>query len=445
MQDNSLTYEQSLDFLYTQLPMFQRVGQAAFKKDLTNIKRLCAALGHPEKAFKSIHLAGTNGKGSVAHMLSACLQASGYKTGLYTSPHYIDFRERIKMDGKFVSKEFVRNFVSRHSSLFEQIRPSFFEITVAMAFCYFADQQVDVAVIETGLGGRLDSTNVILPELCVITNISFDHQQFLGNTLDAIAGEKAGIIKENVPVVVGEEQAESKDVFVQTAAERRAPIVFASQQFELRNLASSWTGLHADVWKNGKLYLKDLHLDVGGAYQQFNVRTALQALECLRQQTFFGRLSESSIRKGLANVKSLAAFMGRWQVIGQQPLILCDSAHNEAGIRMAMTDLGKSSFPHWHIVFGMVNDKEVDKVLSLFPAQASYYFAKANIPRGKDGEELRAQAQALGRQGKAYPSVADALAAARSAAKEDDLIYVGGSIFVVAEVLPSLQGQHDAD
>jgi len=320
-------FKETLHYLYTQLPMFQRVGNVAFKKDLTNIRKLCKALGNPQNHFKSIHLAGTNGKGSTAHLLSSVLQAAGYKTALYTSPHYKDFRERIKVNGQLMERSFVIDFVKQHQHLFETIKPSFFEITVAMAFEYFKQQEVDVAIIETGLGGRLDSTNVIRPELSIITNISFDHQQFLGNTLKSIAREKAGIIKKNIPVVIGEEQAEVKDVFKKVAAQRKAPISFASRTHKLIFKKSDLSHSYYEVRKSGKVLFKNLKVNLHGDFQRKNIATVLKALEKL--DGF--QVKEQAIKKGFKDLKNLTYYIGRWQQLSTSPLVICDSAHNEAG------------------------------------------------------------------------------------------------------------------
>jgi dihydrofolate synthase / folylpolyglutamate synthase len=425
-------YQATLDFLYRQLPMFQRIGPAAFKKDLSNTLALCAALGQPQERFPSIHVAGTNGKGSVAHFISAALQASGYRVGLYTSPHYRDFRERIKIDGQYVSRDYVVEFVERYHYLFEQLQPSFFEITVAMAFDYFAQSQVDVAVIEVGLGGRLDSTNVITPELSVITNISFDHMDFLGDTLPQIAAEKAGIIKPGIPVVIGESQPETAPVFIAKAAAEQAPIVFADQRYRAEIQGVNASRAIYDVHRDGHLYLEGLELDALGPYQGKNLQTALQALECLPARWI---IPEAALRHGLSDLRQLTSMIGRWQTLGERPAILCDSAHNEAGMELAMAALRQIPHRQLHIVMGTVSDKDPAKLLRQMPREAVYYFARPDIPRGLDAEKLRQQAEALGLYGKAYSSVRQALRAARRHADPDDLIYVGGSIFVVAEVV----------
>lgn len=441
-----MTYKETLDWLYTQLPMFQRVGAQAMKKDLTNIKKLCAALGTPQDRFPTVHIAGTNGKGSTAHLLAAVLQAHGFKTGLYTSPHYKDFRERIKIDGALISKKSVIDFTAENRALFEEIKPSFFEITVALAFDYFARQKVDIAVIETGLGGRLDSTNIIKPLLAVITNISYDHQQFLGDTLELIAGEKAGIIKENTPVVIGETQEETRPVFLKKAEEESAAIYFADQEFKAEynhpfQGASPESFTHRSVLADfDVLNLKSSKsttyaVNLIGAYQAKNLQTVLKSIEILAQQWAPLKIEEDKLQTAFSDLKQLTNFIGRWHLLGQNPLILADSAHNEGGIRLAMQQIEGINYTKLHFVIGMVNDKEVEKVLRMLPKEAKYYFAKADIPRGLDAEVLREKAVALGLKGGKYSSVRNALKAAKRAAGVEDLIYVGGSTFVVAEVV----------
>lgn len=411
--------------------MFQRVGDIAFKKDLTNIRKLCRALGNPQNHFKAIHIAGTNGKGSTAHLLSSVFQAAGYKTGLYTSPHYKDFRERIKVDGQLCSKEFIIDFVKVHSALSEEIKPSFFEITVAMAFEYFKQEEVDIAIIETGLGGRLDSTNIIKPILSIITNISFDHQQFLGNTLKSIAREKAGIIKKGIPVVIGEEQKEVKEVFKIIASKRKAPISFASRSYKVSLVKSDLSHSQYDVFHKGKSFLKHLKVNLHGNYQPKNIATVLKALDYVEDFD----ITEKAIREGFENLRPLTYYIGRWQQLLEKPLVICDSAHNEGGLQLIKKSLAAIPKDTLHFVFGAVNDKELGKVLALLPKEAIYYFAKANIPRGLDASLLQAMAADHGLSGKVYSSVANAFRAAKKAATEKDLVFVGGSIFVVAEVL----------
>ncbi len=413
--------------------MFQRVGNAAFKKDLSNTLAICEVLDNPHQKFKSIHVGGTNGKGSTSHIIASILQAQGLKVGMYTSPHYKDFRERIKINGKLISKRYVNQFVERHEAAFAEIRPSFFEWTVGLAFDYFADQKVDIAVIEVGLGGRLDSTNVLTPLACAITNISFDHVQFLGDTLPLIAGEKAGIIKSNIPVIIGEEQEETKPVFINKAKEVGAPITFAERHIEvkLKSVESDYQIL--EVFFDKQLIFNDLALNLMGDYQLKNVVTALATLH-------FGGLldlqkSEESIREGLKNLRKLTRFIGRWQRLGESPTIIADSAHNEGGLKWAMGQLTNMTYQNLHFVLGAVNDKDIGKMLARLPKGAQYYFAKAKIPRGLDAKILKEKAAEFGLKGRAYSSVKNALKAAKRAALKEDLIYVGGSTFVVAEVV----------
>lgn len=427
-----MNYQETIDFLFRQLPMFQRVGNTAFKKNLDNILALSEHLGHPHTHFKSIHIAGTNGKGSTAHMITAILQASGLKVGLYTSPHYKDFRERIKINGAFITEQAVIDFVAQHKDYFEQLQPSFFEITVAMAFDYFAQQKVDVAVIETGLGGRLDSTNIITPLLSIITNISFDHMNMLGNTLPLIAGEKAGIIKKHIPVVIGETHPETEEVFEKKAAEQEASIIFADRHFRANLLKKSLISTVFDVYKNEELIYEELHLALSGDYQIKNLQTCLQSVEYLKDHF---PITPASIRLGLKDLRTITQFMGRWQVLGTSPTIICESAHNEAGIEYAFRQIQEMDYHQLHIVIGTVNDKDISKLLEQLPKEAVYYFAKANIPRGLSANILAEAAKDKGLHGKAYKSVSEAFQMAKQAAKEDDLIFVGGSIFVVAEVL----------
>lgn len=431
-----MTYEQTLHYLYTQLPMFQRVGPVAFKKDLTNTLKLCEVLGNPQQKFSSIHIAGTNGKGSTAHLIAAVLQARGLKVGLYTSPHYRDFRERIKINGVYISEANVVNFVAKNQPHFERIKPSFFEITVAMAFDYFAKEEVDFAIIETGLGGRLDSTNILQPALSVITNISFDHQQFLGDTLPKIAGEKAGIIKEKTPVIIGEEQPESKPVFIQKAQEMNAPIHFAENTLSATLLRKRFDGQFFEIKEGQRILFSNIKLNLIGNFQKKNMLTALQAIlifDEIQGTPIFESLQ--SIKAGFKKVKSLTNFIGRWEKLGENPTILCDSAHNEAGLTLAMEEVKALSFEKLHIVMGVVNDKDVGKVFKIFPKDATYYFAKPNIPRGLDAQILKEKAAAFGVEGQVFESVKSALLGAKKAANKEDLIYVGGSTFVVAEVI----------
>ena len=426
------TYQETLDYLYSQLPMFQRIGAAAFKKDLTNIQRLCDALGNPQEQFKSIHIGGTNGKGSTAHMLSAIFQSAGYRVGLYTSPHYRDFRERIKLNGELLPEQWVVDFVEQHEELMKEVKPSYFEITVAMAFRYFAEQKVDIGVIEVGLGGRLDSTNIITPELSVITNISYDHMQFLGDTLELIAGEKAGIIKPGVPVVIGETQPETKPVFLAKAEAEGSPISFADQHIGATVVESDYTGSTYLVTRDREPYLIHLRTELYGDYQRYNLQTVLQAVDHLAEKW---TITEEHIRQGLGNLRSLSRFVGRWQLLGKDPVILCDSAHNEAGLRFVVDQLARIPHEKLHMVMGVVNDKDLSKVFPYLPRDARYYFSRPDVPRGLDAQVLADRANAAGIGGSVHTTVTEALASAKKAAGKDDLIFVGGSIFVVAEVV----------
>ncbi|RMF03174.1 MAG: bifunctional folylpolyglutamate synthase/dihydrofolate synthase, partial [Bacteroidetes bacterium] len=396
---------------------------------------LLAALGHPEQQFRSIHVGGTNGKGSVTHLLGAVMQAHGLKTGLYTSPHYKDFRERIKINGQYVPQNFVVDFVDALRPQIAALRPSFFEITVAMAFSWFAHQQVDMAIVEVGLGGRLDSTNVLQPDLAVITNISYDHQQFLGDTLPAIAGEKAGIIKANTPVVIGETTKETAPVFRTKAQAVGAPISFADQHFRASLLEEDLQHTTYAIYRNQQLYAPALKVNLHGPYQTFNLQTALQALEVWQQAQTDHLIPFSTVATAWNNLRERTRYYGRWQVLSESPTILVDSAHNIGGLKLVMERLEAQVQAQLHIVLGVVNDKELHKILPLFPTAARYYFAKADIPRGLPARELQAQAATFGLKGRTYTSVTHALAAAKRAAKTEDTIFVGGSIFTVAEVL----------
>lgn len=410
-----MTYAAALDYLYYALPMFQRTGPKAFKKDLTNIKALLLALGNPEREFKSIHIAGTNGKGTSAHMLSALMQSNGLNIGLYTSPHYRDFRERIKINGQYIDKKYVSRFVDKIKSLTkaQNLEASFFEITVAMAFQFFADQKVDFAVIETGLGGRLDSTNVLNPEICLITNISLDHTQFLGNTPKAIAKEKAGIIKKNVPVVIGEYQKEVASVFANKAKREQAEICFAS-----RKRIPKIKGIP----KEPLFFYK-------------NRRSALVTYLELSKQYRYLKTSKGFMQKALDNYQALSTYIGRWQILNDTPLCVADSAHNEGGLSILMDHVRQLKFDQLHIVFGMVSDKSGNRVMDLLPKTAKYYFVAADIPRAKAVNVLQEEAKDYGMIGHTYRSVRSGFSAAKRTAKESDLVLVLGSIFVVAEVI----------
>ncbi len=421
-----MTYQQTLDFLYANLPMFQRVGSVAYKKDLTNTLALCQFLGNPHRNFKTIHVAGTNGKGSSSHMLASVLQSAGYKTGLYTSPHLKSFTERIKINGKEVDEEFVVDFVGKIKPQLEIIKPSFFEITVAMAFEYFSKQAVDIAVIETGLGGRLDSTNVILPEVSLITNIGFDHMDLLGDTLEKIALEKAGIIKAGIPVVISESQTELKDLFTATAVELNAPIFFADQEISCQQTLSGQI-----VCTGGSEELT-VELPLRGSYQLKNLPGVLKTLNILRNKGF--RISHQHIKHGLENVILQTGLKGRWQKIGDAPLIICDTGHNIDGIREIVAQIQTYSYHKLYIVWGMVKDKDRSKILALLPTPAHYIFCQANIPRALDAHTLAHEAQNFNLTGEVKPDVNEALATARLRATPNDFIFIGGSTFVVAEL-----------
>ncbi len=429
-----MDYEATLAYLFQQLPMFQRIGNQAFKKDLTNIKALCAALGNPERGFNSVHIAGTNGKGSTTHILAAILQQAGYRVGVYSSPHYKDFRERVKINGVYIEQQEVVDFVAQHKTLFDQVQPSFFEMTVALAFDHFNRHQVDVALIETGLGGRLDSTNVITPLLSVITNIGYDHEAQLGATLDLIAAEKAGIIKKNIPVVIGESHPETIPVFLKKATQEQAPILFADQVVTVELKATKATQHLYRVFSAAHhLDFPTLALDLQGSYQQHNLKTALLSISLLRDLGY--PITDQVIVTACANVQKISGLMGRWQILGQRPLTICDSAHNVDGLRYVVDALHQLAAPRLHVVFGTVNDKDWSKLWPILPSEATYYFCKAAIPRGLEAKLLQQQAAAHGLQGEAYASVAEAFAAAQAAADAADVVFVGGSIFVVAEVL----------
>ena len=405
-----MTYQDTLDWMFSQLPMYQRQGQSAFRKDLSNTIKLVEKLNHPERDFKSIHIAGTNGKGSTSHMIASILQEAGYKVGLYTSPHLKDFRERIKINGKEVSKQFVIGFINRNKSFFNQNSLSFFEMTVGMAFDYFSKKKVDIAVVEVGMGGRLDSTNVITPEVSVITNIGLDHVQFLGNTLEAIASEKAGIIKPNIPVVIGETQNETTAVFKNSAQKNKAKIVFADQQ-------------------RTNLYQSDLT----GSYQSKNIVTVINAIKELQKRGFV--IKENHIKNGLLNVVKNTGLMGRWQIMQTNPKVVCDTGHNKDGLKYVMKQLSTEVFNRLHIVFGVVNDKDLTSIIDLLPKKATYYFCKPNLPRGLDAQELKKTLNAFGLKGEAYNSVNEAYKRALHEASSNDFIFIGGSTFVVAEII----------
>jgi len=424
-----MNYQQTIDYLYDTLPMFSRIGSAAFKKDLGNTLLLCERLGNPQNKFKSIHVAGTNGKGSVSHMVAAIFQTSGYKTGLYTSPHLYDFRERIKVNGNMCDQDFVVDFVRRIKPAIEDIQPSFFEITVAMAFDYFAQQEVDIAIIEVGLGGRLDSTNVITPELSIITNIGWDHMNLLGNSLPEIAFEKAGIIKQGVPVVIGEKKPETEGVFREAAAGKNAPIYFAEENFTVENYRLSVDSISISV-KSKDQSTSEYHLDLPGIYQAKNLLTVLQAIDLLPKW----RLSREKIRYALLNARRLTGLHGRWEVIHRKPTVVLEVAHNKDGIEEMLRHLENTEYESLHIVLGSVKDKDPVQVLQLLPKKAKYYFTQAHIPRALNAEALQFKASEFGLEGNSYDDVNLALQQALTTASVNDLIIVCGSIFLVGEV-----------
>jgi dihydrofolate synthase/folylpolyglutamate synthase len=428
-----MTYLETLDYLYSRLPMFTRIGAAAMKKDLHNTLLMCENLGNPQNKFKTIHIAGTNGKGSTSHMLAAILQQAGYKTGLYTSPHLKDFRERIRVNGEMVTESYVTSFTTEQKKLIEEISPSFFEVTVAMAFDYFARQEVDIAVIEVGLGGRLDSTNIIIPELSVITNISLDHTNLLGNTITEIASEKAGIIKKGIPVVIGEKQPDADTVFIAKAAETGSTITFADIELQLRNTQREDNFLVASVFKGEVCLFKDLRLDLSGTYQLKNLLTVITSVLNLRSLRF--RIPDDAVSSALKNTVGITGLQGRWQVLGTNPQVICDTGHNIAGIEEVLKNIKATPYQHLHMVVGMLKDKDVRSVLQLLPAEASYYFCAPDLERAMPAAELAAYAAEYGLNGLVYESVNSALSAAREHAQTADLIFIGGSTFIVAEVL----------
>jgi len=437
-----MDYQEALDYLYKQLPMYQRIGKAAYKADLTTTLALDEYFGHPHGRFRSIHIAGTNGKGSVSHMLASVLHSAGYKTGLYTSPHLSDFRERIRINGIPVPEQFVVEFTTLHRSVFRRLSPSFFEMTAAMAFDYFASEKVDIAVIETGMGGRLDSTNIITPLVSVITNIGLDHTEFLGNSLRGIAREKAGIIKPGVPVVIGELQVETKHVFTEAAKRAGSEISFAPEAYRFEYALKTSEGLQSlnisgissrHGWNN-------LETDLLGFYQQKNAVTALQTIDIINSRDL--NLNRDAVYSGFRQAASSTGLMGRWQIVGLDPLVVLDTAHNAEGIACVMDQIKSTPHRNLHIIIGFVNDKKTETILRMLPPVASYYFTMAPIPRSLDAGELRNRAAAAGLSGKAYDTVQDALAAAITAAGPEDMIFVGGSTFVVAEITGTLPNTH---
>ena len=432
-----MNYEETLSYLYAQLPLFSRTGAAAYKEDITNTVKLCDAIGNPQTKIRTIHIAGTNGKGSTSNMLAAILQECGYVTGLYTSPHLKDFRERIRINGEMIDKDFIIEFVQKTRHISEEIEPSFFELTVAMALQYFYERQVDIAIIETGLGGRLDSTNIILPELSIITNIGYDHMNILGDTLTQIAFEKAGIIKPNIPVVIGETLPETVIVFNEQAKKRHAPIVFAEKIFSIEEVNYSDQELIVQLKNEEDGICHSYKLDLNGTYQQKNLRTVITAVTQLRTLGF--NLSELKIQVALAKVKLLTGLYGRWDVINLKPLVVLDVAHNVDGMKEVMLQVRSSGYRELHIILGMVQDKDITSVLKLLPSEdTTYYFTRAAIPRAMPEGELRTKAALYNLQGEIFPEVNEALKYALTVAHEEDLILVCGSVYLVGEVDPLL-------
>ena len=431
-----MTYQQTIDYLFAQLPMYSRIGAAAYKEDLHNATALCYALNNPQTKFKSVHIAGTNGKGSTSHMLAAILQQAGYKTGLYTSPHLKDFRERIKINGEMIAEEFVTDFVQRTQKISKAIEPSFFELTMTMAFDYFAEKKVDIAIIETGLGGRLDSTNIISPILSIITNIGYDHMNILGNTLEKIATEKAGIIKANTPVIIGEYLQATKPVFINKANECNAPIIFTQNEITVTDIHLATQKLHCTVTNTKNNVAENFTLDLNGIYQTNNLCTVLCAEKILIEKGFL--IKKEDTQFALANIKTLTGLHGRWDVISETPTLVLDVAHNEDGIKQVLKQINliesENKTSKVHIIIGMVKDKEVDKVLALLPVGAKYYFTNAHIPRALPAEELKIKAAMHQLNGSYFDDVNDAIKEAQKNASVQDLIIVCGSVFVVGEV-----------
>lgn len=427
-----MNYQQTVDYLFKKLPMYSRIGAMAFKKDLTNTIRLCEALGNPQNQFKAIHIAGTNGKGSTSHMLAAILQTAGYKTGLYTSPHLKDFRERIKINGQWCDENFVTDFTKKIQPLIEEIEPSFFEITVAMAFAYFAKEKVDVAVIEVGLGGRLDSTNILIPKLSIITNIGMDHMNMLGDTLEKIAYEKAGIIKPGIPIVIGEVIKETRHLFINRASELKAPIVFAQECRYTTETNYTHQMLEVSVVDKSTDNRHIYHLDLSGIYQLKNLLTVLEASHQLNLLGW--GIETKTIQKALSSVKQLTGLHGRWEMILQNPTVILDVAHNEDGIKELVKQIELTKHHHLHIILGMVKDKEIDNILKLLPKQAFYYFTQAQIPRALEAKGLQLKAESYSLKGNAFREVNLALQNALGHAHKNDLILICGSVFLVGEV-----------
>jgi dihydrofolate synthase/folylpolyglutamate synthase len=428
-----MNYQEVIEFMFNSLPMYQRVGAAAYKANLDNTLAFDKITGSPHKKYKTIHIAGTNGKGSVSHSLASILQEAGYKTGLYTSPHLTDYRERIRVNGKKIEESFITEFINSHKNFIKNVKPSFFEMSVALAFKYFELQQVEVAVIEVGMGGRLDSTNIILPELSVITNIGLDHTQFLGNSLAEIAGEKAGIIKQNIPVVIGERQKETEEVFLKKAKEKNSKISFASDNYACKILNSNLKYSNFEVEKKTSDKSYTLNFNLSGKYQEKNLATILETVDNLRNQGFC--ISDENLKQGLENLIKNTGFHGRWETLSTEPLTICDTGHNKEGLSYTIEQLLSLEFKKLRFVLGFVNDKNVNEVLKLFPKNAEYYFCKAQIPRALDEKILLEKANLVSINGKSFENVSSAYHAAKKDADKNDVIFIGGSTFVVADLL----------
>ena len=428
-----MNYAETTNWMFNKFPMYQKIGAKAYKPDLGNIVELLDFLGNPEKKFKTVHVAGTNGKGTVSHTLASIFQECGYKTGLYTSPHLLDFRERIRVNGQMIDEQSVIDFIGNNQAKFEEMQLSFFEMATGMAFDYFAKEKVDIAIIEVGLGGRLDSTNVIMPELSIITNISLDHVHMLGNTLAEIAAEKAGIIKPNTPVVIGETQPETKDVFIAKAKECNAPIYFADEIIDCDKVhVESLDYQKFDIWKDNELYIEAVEFPLLGYYQKKNLATVICAVEILKKKF---NIDQKDVVNGLEFVVKNTNLMGRWQILSRQPLVIADTGHNVGGVKEIVMQLSDMTFRKLHFVLGCVNDKDIDGILNLLPHYAEYYFCKADIPRGLDANILAAKALEVGLRGNVYESVQQAYNSALNNAHFDDVVFIGGSNFTVAEVI----------
>lgn len=430
-----MTYDETVQYLFDCAPLFQQVGSSAYKEGLDTTLLLDEHFGHPHTKFRTIHIAGTNGKGSCSHTIAAILQSAGYRVGLYTSPHLIDFRERIRVNGTPASKEFIVNFVEHEKEFFEPLHPSFFELTTAMAFTYFAEQKIDVAVVEVGMGGRLDCTNIITPDACVITNISLDHTQFLGKRHADIAREKAGIIKPHIPVIIGETTEETKGVFQEKAKSCNAPILFAEDECPLTEATP-----FGDGYRYHTITYGTIDGELGGDYQVKNTNTILTALHVLKERGY--NISEEAVKAGFGGVTSLTGLMGRWQKLQEKPRVICDAGHNVGGISHIVKQLSRQKYDTLRIVFGMVNDKDISSVLAIMPQNATYYFTQASVKRALAGKELAQKAKEYNLRGESYPDVATALRAAKNDSADNDLIFVGGSCFIVADLLSTIDKKY---